>query len=104
MGSWVVAAAVYNSGLLSKVEVPADAMYQYRPATAGLINRARAMAELCAAYGVGLPDAAVQFPLRHPAVVSVVVGVRTAEQVADAIHRASVPIPEALWVELDEVA
>ena len=102
-GISVVAAAVYNSGLLSQPTVPADAMLDYQPAPADAIARARAMAEICARHGVTLPDAAVQFPLRHPAVTSVMVGVRSPQQVADAIQRASVPIPEALWVELDEV-
>jgi D-threo-aldose 1-dehydrogenase len=100
-GVSIVAAAPYNSGLLSKAEVPADAMYQYAQAPPELINRARAMAELCAAYGVGLPDAAVQFPLRHPAVVSVVVGLRTAEQAASTVDRHESAIPDELWKELD---
>jgi len=102
-GISVVAAAVYNSGLLSLPAVPSDAMFDYRPAPADAIARAQAMAEICGRHGVTLPDAAVQFPLRHPAVTSVMVGVRSPQQVADAMHRASVPIPEALWVELDEV-
>ena len=102
-GISVVAAAVYNSGLLSQAEVPDGALLDYRPAPADAIARARAMAEICARHGVTLPDAAVQFPLRHPAVTSVMVGVRSPQQVADAIQRASVPIPEAVWVELDEV-
>jgi D-threo-aldose 1-dehydrogenase len=103
-GISVVAAAVYNSGLLSLPVVPGDAMYDYRPAPAEVIARARAMAEVCSRHGVTLPDAALQFPLRHPAVSSVVVGVRTAQQVADTIHRATVPIPDALWADLEEVS
>lgn len=103
-GVSVVAAAVYNSGLLSLPEVPDDAMFDYRQAPADMIARARAMAEICARHGVTLPDAALQFPLRHPAVTSVVVGLRTPQQVADTIHRAAVPIPDALWAELEEVS
>jgi D-threo-aldose 1-dehydrogenase len=102
-GVSVVAAAVYNSGLLSLPDVPDDAMFDYQRAPAAVIAQARAMAEICARHGVTLPDAAVQFPLRHPAVTSVVVGLRTPRQVADTLHRAAVPIPDALWAELDEV-
>ena len=102
-GVSIVSAAPYNSGLLSKAEVPADAMYQYAQAPPELVSRARAMAELCATYGVGLPDAAVQFPLRHPAVVSVVVGMRTDEQVASTVERSESAIPEELWKELDKL-
>lgn len=101
-GVGVVAAAVYNSGLLSRAVVPDDAHYDYRQAPAELISRARAIAAVCARHGVTLPDAAVQFPLRHPAVVSVVVGTRTAEQVDSSVDRSETRIPEALWAELDE--
>lgn len=100
-GVGVVAAGVYNSGLLSRAEVQADAHFDYLPASDELVARARALAERCAAHGVTLPDAAVQLPLRHPAVVSVVLGTRTAEQVREGVRRASAPIPQALWRELE---
>ncbi|GAA2175548.1 aldo/keto reductase [Agrococcus versicolor] len=100
-GVGVVAAGVYNSGLLSRADVPDDASFDYLPASAELVARARALAARCAAHGVTLPDAAVQLPLRHPAVVSVVLGTRTAEQVREGARRASAPIPDALWAELE---
>lgn len=100
-GVGVVAAAVYNSGLLSKAEVPADAVYDYDQAPAALIERARAMAAACARHGVALPDAALQFALRHPAVTSVVVGLRTAEHVEGTIERVESSIPDTLWAELE---
>ncbi|WP_150307790.1 aldo/keto reductase [Planctomonas psychrotolerans] len=103
-GVAVVAAAVYNSGLLSRAEVPADARFDYQQAPPELIERARAMAALCSRHGVTLPDAAVQFPLRHPAVASVVVGTRTAEQVASSVARAATVIPEELWAELEALS
>ena len=99
-GVGVVAAAVYNSGLLSRAVVPADAKYDYRQAPPELLDRARSIAGVCERHGVTLPDAAVQFPLRHPAVVSVVVGTRTAEQVHSSVNRYESPIPDALWEEL----
>lgn len=99
-GVGVVAAAVYNSGLLSKAEVPADAKYEYGQAPFALIVRARAMASACARHGVSLPEAAVQFALRHPSVTSVVVGTRTAEQVSGTVDRYRATIPEGLWGEL----
>ena len=51
-----------------------------------------------------LPDAAVQFGLRHPAVVSVVAGLRSPDQVAQFAARHAVPIPEAAWLDLDRLA
>jgi len=99
-GVGVVAAAVYNSGLLSRAVVPSDANFDYLPAPGELIAAARAIAAICERHGVTLPDAAVQYPLRHPAVVSVVLGTRTAEQAREGARRASTPIPEELWRDL----
>jgi D-threo-aldose 1-dehydrogenase len=100
-GVGIVAAAVYNSGLLSNAEVPTDAKFDYRDAPPAVIDRARALAAVCARHGVALPEAAVQFPLRHPAVVSVVVGMRTAAEVEGSVARSQRRIPEELWAELD---
>ena len=100
-GVGIVAAGVYNSGLLSKAEVPSDAKYEYDQAPGALIARARAMATACAKHGVTLPEAALQFALRHPAVTSVVIGMRNADQAIGTIERAEAAIPEALWAELD---
>jgi D-threo-aldose 1-dehydrogenase len=102
-GVGVVAAGVYNSGLLSNAAVPRDAKYEYEPAPAALIERAQAMAAACERHGVTLPDAAVQFALRHPAVMSVVVGMRTVEHALGTVDRMEKVIPEALWAELAEL-
>jgi D-threo-aldose 1-dehydrogenase len=53
---------------------------------------------------VTLPDAAVQFALRQPSVVSVVLGTRTAEQARQGVERYAVEIPDALWADLDGLA
>ncbi len=68
---------------------------------ARVLARARALAGICARYGVSLPDAAIQFPLRHPAVVSVVSGMRNAEQVTSARSRFATVVPDDAWTELD---
>lgn len=99
-GVGVVAAAVYNSGLLSAATVPDNAAYDYGQAPCELIERARRLAEVCSAHGVTLPEAAIQFPLRHPAVLSVVVGARTAEHVNSNVERYSAEIPSQLWRDL----
>ncbi len=99
-GVGVVAAGVYNSGLLARAEVPDDAIYEYRDAPGDLIQRAREIAAACERHGVTLPDAAVQFPLRHPAVVSAVLGARDGAEVASGVERYARSIPEALWDEL----
>jgi D-threo-aldose 1-dehydrogenase len=99
-GVSVVACGVFNSGLLSKPVVAADAKYNYEDAPAALVERARAIAAVCERHGVTLPEVAIQFALGHPAVVSVVVGSRTAEQMNANAAYFSTPIPAELWDEL----
>ena len=99
-GISVVAAGVYNSGILSSSAIPANAHFDYGAAPAGVLARARRIQQVCASFGVDLPAAAVQFPLRCPEVVSVVLGIRTATHATSSVERATAPIPEDLWVAL----
>ena len=101
-GVGVVAAGVYNSGLLGRDVVPDDAHYEYRPAPPELVARAREIAAICGRHGATLPQAALQFPLRHPAVTAVVVGARDAAQAAENLTRYQAELPAALWDELEE--
>ena len=101
-GVGIVAAGVYNSGLLSRAVVPDDAHYDYQAAPRELVERARAIATVCERHGVTLPDVAVQFPLRHPAVVNAVLGARNEGQALGGLERYEVSIPDDLWAELDE--
>ena len=91
---------MYNSGLLSRPRPAADAMFDYQPAPADLLERANRIADLCEAHGVTLPAAAIAYVLRHPAVVSVVLGARGRAQVAENVARAQTPVPDALWRDL----
>jgi D-threo-aldose 1-dehydrogenase len=97
-GVSVIAGGVFNSGLLAAPV--AGATYDYRPAPAELIERARRLAETCQRYGVPLRAAAARFPLTHPAVASVLIGVRSAAEVADALALRALDIPAALWESL----
>lgn len=99
-GVAVVAAAVYNSGLLSTARPPVGARYDYDAAPDALVERAHAIADVCERHGVELPAAAVRFPLRDPGVASVVVGMRTGPQVASTLSRWAAEVPGALWAEL----
>ena len=100
-GVAVVAAGVYNSGLFSSTEISPDAHFDYAPASSEMLARARRLAAICRSHGVDLPSAAVQYSLRHPAVVSAVIGMRTAAHVESSIDRRTTDIPDELWVELD---
>ena len=96
----VVAAAPYNSGLLARAQPADDAMFDYDRASDDVLEAARACARACAAWGVELPEAAIRFPLRHPAVVSVVPSMRTREQAKLNISRMNMAIDDRLWSEL----
>ncbi len=65
-----------------------------------IVRRARAIAAVCERHGTTLPAAAIAFPLAHPAVLSVCVGARSAEQIEQnaSLYRES--ISPDLWVEL----
>jgi D-threo-aldose 1-dehydrogenase len=102
-GVGVVVAGVYNSGLLAADHLAADAKYNYETAPPALVHRARQIAEVCERHGVTLPQAAIAYPLLHTAVVSVVVGARTAEQVAGNVARYQATVPADLWAELRAV-
>ena len=96
----VVAAAVYNSGLLSREHVPEDAHFNYDQAPAEIIARARDIERICREHGASLPAAAVQFPLRYPQVVTVVAGMRGADQARETVDRLTAPLPDDLWLAL----
>ncbi len=98
----VVAAAVFNSGLLARPRPSADATYNYAPAPAELIDRVNNIADVCESHGVSLPEAAVQFAFGHPAVATICVGARSAEQVERNVSLFDADIPNALWGDLVE--
>lgn len=100
-GVEVVAVSVFNSGILAQPEPPDDAKYEYGQAPRALLERARRFAALAREHGVELPDLAIQYPLRHPGIRSVVLGMRTAGQVRDNTARARAAVPPELWAEVD---
>lgn len=103
-GVSVVAAAPFNSGLLARPWPADNSRFDYEPASAALIGRARELASACQRGGTALPHAAIRFPLRHQAVASVVVGLRTPEQSRSACTWAQTPISQDVWRELDRAA
>ncbi|MDY0908217.1 aldo/keto reductase [Microbacterium sp. CFBP9034] len=98
----IVAAAVYNSGLLSTPRPAPDAMFDYLPAPPALLARVNAIADRCEAHGVTVPEAAIAYVARHPAIVSVVLGARGRGQVTQNAARAAASIPDDLWRDLAE--
>ena len=99
-GVGVVAAGVFNSGLLARPQPSREAKYDYETAPRELVDRARAIAAVCDRHGTSLPAAAIAFPLAHPAVVSVCLGARSAKQVQQNVALYGEPIASDLWSEL----
>jgi D-threo-aldose 1-dehydrogenase len=97
-GTSVIVGGVFNSGLLA-APTP-GATYDYQAAPGDLVSRALRLQEICARSGVPLRAAAARFPLAHPAVASVLIGARSAAEVADAIALRGLDIPPELWESL----
>lgn len=102
-GIAVLAAGVFNSGILAQPEPADDATYNYVPAPPEILSLARALARVCARNNVSLPAAAIQFPLRDPAVAAVILGMRSAQEVRQDIAYRQEPIAPEVWTELDAV-
>ena len=90
---------VYNSGVLASGAVP-GAKYNYADAPPEVLERVRRLQEVCEHHGVPLNVAALQFPLAHPAVTSVVIGARSSAEMGANMGALREPIPAELWAEL----
>src|SRR6185312_5666759 len=101
-GVQVVVAAVFNSGLLATERPLAHARFDYGEPPAHLVARTNRIADIAAPYGVTVPQLAVQFPLRHPAVSTVVLGADTPDQIERNARLSTPPVPDAVWEELRE--
>lgn len=95
----VMLGGVFNSGILATGPVP-GAHYNYRPAKPEVLERVARIQAVCQSHGVALADAALQFPLAHSAVVSVVLGAVAPTEVARSMASLSVTIPAGLWQDL----
>jgi D-threo-aldose 1-dehydrogenase len=99
-GASIIAGGVYNSGVLAD---PQRAQYyNYAPAPPDIVARAVRLGQACAEFDVPLRAAAIQFPLGHPLVASVVIGARTPAEVADAVAMMRYPVPAELWAALKD--
>ena len=99
-GVAVIAVGVFATGLLSTVRPDPAATYDYQPAGAVVVGRARRIASICADHGVALPAAALAFPLLHPAVAAVAVGMRSPREVDEDHRQFTAGVPAGLWPDL----
>ena len=99
----VIIGGPYNSGLLA-TDNRRRATYDYQPAPDALWERAQAIRAVCAGFDTDLRAAALQYPLRHPAVAAVIPGVRKLEEVQQNLAFITADIPPGLWQALADAA
>jgi D-threo-aldose 1-dehydrogenase len=92
-------AALLNSGILATGATPA-AKYNYKPAPTEIVGRVTRIDAVCQQYEVPLAAAAIQFPLGHPNVASIIPGAVNVAEVERSTDYIKLPIPRALWDEL----
>lgn len=95
----VMLGGVFNSGILATGPI-AGARYNYRIAPPEIVARVERIEKVCRAHGIALADAALRFPLGHPAVSSIVLGAVRPEEVQRNLASLDVKIPNALWQAL----
>ena len=97
-GVAVLIGGVMNSEIL--VDPSPTGRFDYVAAPPDVVARARRLAAVCDRHGVELRTAAIQFPLAHPAIASLVAGVRSVEHLDEYPRAMAMDLPAALWAEL----
>lgn len=98
-GVGILVGGPYNSGILATGPKP-GAYYNYDPAPPAILEKVGMIERFCQSYGVRLIDAAFQFCLRHPAVVSVIPGGQSKAEADSNLKAATAEIPVGLWADL----
>ena len=98
-GIGIVLGGAFNSGILATGAKP-GAFYNYSAAPVAILERVRRIEQVCGRHGVRLIEAALQFPLAHPAVVTLITGAKHPEEASSATALLSSAIPTAFWQEL----
>jgi len=94
----IICGGPFNSGILAVgSRAGAQAHYNYAAVPADVLQRVRALEALCDAHGVPLAAAALQFPLAHPAIATVVAGCVTAAEADTCARLFAHPIPREFW-------
>lgn len=95
----VLLAAPFNTGILA-VGAVEGARYFYQPAPPDIIHRTQRIERICSRFNVALAAAALQFPLHHPSISSVVVGHERPSEIDHNVLLLNTRIPTEFWEEL----
>ncbi len=98
-GIGIILGGPYNSGILATGAVK-GAHYNYSRAPAAVLERVRHIEAMCKRRKVKLVEAALRFPLYHPAVVSVIPGAVAPKQVVTNVKTLAATVPRGLWSDL----
>jgi len=98
-GLGIVIGGPFNSGILATGARP-GANFNYLPASEEILARVAKIEAVCGRHGVPLVAAALQFPMAHPSVVSVIPGAVSPSEIEGGRQAAEAHIPPALWQEL----
>ncbi|UZK65449.1 aldo/keto reductase [Sphingomonas sp. M1-B02] len=101
-GIGIVAAGIYNSGILATGAVGGGS-YDYGLAPPRIVERVRSIEAICRRHAVTLITAATQFPMLHPAICSTVIGLTQPDRIRAIPAMFETPVPAALWEELHSV-
>jgi D-threo-aldose 1-dehydrogenase len=95
----IVIGGVYNSGVLANPNP--GTTYDYLPASDEIINRARKIGAFLKERNIPLTAAAIQFPLRHKAVTSVLTGSRSSDELKANVADFNFEIPQSVWEDFE---
>ena len=97
----IIIGGAYNSGILATgVSGKGPWHYDYGPAPDDVVTKVSAIEGLCAEFDIPLAAAALQFPLAHPAVASVIPGIGNVRRIDQTLELFSTEIPDGFWNEL----
>lgn len=100
-GASVIIGGPHNSGILAAGTRGGGTLYyNYAPAPPAIIERVQRIEAICDAHGVAMGAAALQFPLAHPTICSVIPGMESAQRVAQTMALFNTRIPEAFWRDM----
>lgn len=99
----IVIGGAYNSGILATgVRGKGPWHYDYGPAPEDVVKKVAAIESLCGEFDIPMAAAALQFPLAHPAVASVIPGIGKVSRIDQTLNLFATEIPDEFWQALSD--